>query len=131
MNEKLEEMNNRETLIVLKWQFGIPDYKVRHDVLDEKVIKEVNEVFENSDWQDDDDELIEKIDEETSKFNWDWQENDERSRPLPHFQIGNYEVWVIDQFVHAINLKKDRYAKLTKDDSEFILTFLIDIGVAH
>ncbi len=131
MNEKLEEMNNRETLIVLKWQLGIPEFKVRHDVLDEELIQEVHEVFAQVDWQEDDEELVEELNEESSQFQWDWQKNDERDRPLPHFQIGNYEVWLIDEFVHAIDIAKDQYAKLTEEDSEFILQFLINIGVAH
>lgn len=131
MNEKLEEMNNRETLIVLKWQFGIPEYKVRHDVLDKELIQEVHEVFAEVDWQEDDGELVEELDEESTQFHWDWQDNDERDRPLPHFQIGNYEVWLMDEFVHAIDIAKNQYAKLTAEESEYIIQFLIDIGFAN
>lgn len=131
MNEKLEEMNSRETLIVLRWQYGLPEYKVRYDVLDEKLIKEVNELFAQVDWQEDDDELINELNEVSSQFRWDWQDDNDRTRPLPHFQIATYEVWLIDEFVHAIDIGKDRYAKLTVEDSEFILKFLIGIGMAH
>lgn len=131
MNEKLEEMDSRETLIVLRWQYGIPEYKVRNDVLDEELIKEVNELFAQVDWQEDDEELVKEVNEVSSQFRWDWQDDNERSRPLPHYQIANYEVWLIDEFVHAIDIEKDKYARLTVEDSEFILTFLIGIGMAH
>lgn len=128
MNETLEEMNSHETLIVLKWQFGS---KVRQDVSDEELIQEVYDVFEQVDWQEDDEELVEKLNEESSQFQWDWQKDDERERPLPQFQIGNYEVWLIDEFVHAIDVATDQYAKLTAEDSEFMMKFLIGIGIAH
>lgn len=131
MNEKTKEMGKSEALIVEQWLFGMPDAKIRNLVFDEELIKEVNELFAQVDWQEDDEELVKEVNEVSSQFRWDWQDDDERSRPLPHYQIANYEVWLIDEFVHAIDIGKDRYAKLTVEDSEFILKFLIGIGMAH
>lgn len=129
MNEKLEEMNNSEPLIVIQSILGEPGAKVRNYVFDDAMTKKVNEVFAQVDWQEDDIAWIQKVDEVSAQAGWDWRDDAGADRPLSEYQIGNYEIWLIDQFVHAINIEDDKYAKLTAKDSEFIIKFII--GVFH
>lgn len=133
MNEKIEEIGNRESLPVLKWQFGIDNFNVRKDVMDEELIKEVEEVFAQVDWQEENEEWIKEVKDASSHFDWDFQKKAEDSQPVPQYQIGTYEIWIHENesVIYAMNLEDHTYAKLTEEDSECIIQFLMQIGVAH
>ncbi len=109
LKEKVEEMNKGEALIVEQYLFGIPDAKVRNLVFDDESIKEVNKIFAQI----------------------DWRERAEEDRPIPQYQIGNYEIWILDEspIVHAVNLIENKSAELNEEDSELIIKFII--GVFH
>lgn len=104
MNDTIEKVGSRESLPVLRWLDDDPTHKTRMDIMDAETIEEVNDFFSQIDWEED--------------------ARDER--PTPNYQIGNYHIWLADQshIVHAVHVEKEKYAELTAEESEFVITFI-------
>lgn len=104
VNEMIEDVGNRDSLMFLMWPTDDPYHKARVDVMDKDTIKEVNDFL--------------------AKINWD--EDAKSDRPTPQYQIGNYQIWMSDQahFFHAVNLENEKYAELTTEESEFVLSYI-------
>lgn len=107
VNKAIEDIGSRDSLMVLKWLTDDPHHKVRSDVMDKDTIKEAKD-------------FLGKI---------DWEEDAQVDRPTPQYQIGNYQIWMSDQAhtFHAVNLEKKKYAKLTIEESEFVISLIANV----